>query len=385
MSAPMSPQAQDLASRREHGPHRSMLLRMLVRAAILRRGRAASALFAMVVAAAVATAMLNLYVDVQAKLRREFRKYGANIILVGKNGASLPSGALPSVDSVLGGHGVAAPFSLVVARTADGQPVVVVGTDFNRVRQLNTWWSVTNWPSSSDQALVGVRALPIVASKNQPFELSFEGKILKVNPAGTVQTGAAEDSRIYISLPEFVKWTGVQPASIEVAASGSPDEITAVMHQLGQATPTADVRPVRQIMEGEARVLGKTRATLLASAALIILTAALCVLSTLMGWVFDRRRDFAIMKALGASGRLLNGFFAMEAAALGATGALIGFLVGIGIAAWIGRANFHATVMPRFSVLPIVLIGSMAVTLLSAILPISLLKRVQPAVILRGE
>ena len=46
-----------------------MFLRMLVRAAVLRRGRAASALLAMVVAAAVATAMLNLYVDVQAKLR----------------------------------------------------------------------------------------------------------------------------------------------------------------------------------------------------------------------------------------------------------------------------------------------------------------------------
>ena len=66
--------------------------------------------------------------------------------------------------------------------------------------------------------------------------------------------------------------------------------------------------------------------TLLAAASLIILTAALCVLSTLMGWVFDRRRDFAIMKALGASGRLLNGFFAAEAAALGVIGALIGFL-----------------------------------------------------------
>ena len=89
------------------------------------------------------------------------------------------------------------------------------------------------------------------------------------------------------------------------------------MRQLEQAIPAADVRPVRQIMEGEARVLGKTRATLLAAAALIILTAALCVLSTLMGWVFDRRRDFAIMKTLGASDRLLNGF-AAEAAALGA-------------------------------------------------------------------
>jgi len=397
----MSHSAQDLAASRARAPHTSMFLRMLVRAAILRRGRALSALFAMVVAAAVATAMLNLYVDVQAKLRREFRNYGANIILVAKDGASLPSGALAQVDSVLAGRGSAAPFGMVVARTSDGQPIVVAGADFERVRQLDKWWSVTRWPSeittsqatdgramklpNTSPALIGVRALSVVSPKNEPFDLSFQGRILHVTPAGTVQTGAAEDSRIYVSLADFVAWSGVQPSTIEVGASGSPEEVAAIMNQLAKAIPTADVRPVRQIMEGEARVLGKTRATLLAAAALIILTAALCVLSTLMGWVFDRRRDFAIMKALGASGRLLNGFFAAEAAALGATGALIGFLIGIGIAAWIGRANFHAAVTPRLSVLPIVLAGSMIVTLVSAILPISLLRRVQPAVILRGE
>ena len=385
MSAPMSHQARDLAARREHAPHRSMLLRMLVRAAILRRGRAASALFAMVVAAAVATAMLNLYVDVQAKLRREFRNYGANIILVARDGNSLSSETLGHVDSILKGRGIAAPFALVVARTTDGQPVVVVGTYFDRVRQLNKWWSVSNWPSAPEQAVIGVRALPAVSPKSQPFDLTFQGHALHLTPAGTVQTGAAEDSRIYVSLPDFVKWTGVQPSTIEVAASGSSEEVAGIMKQLSESIPSAEVRPVRQIMEGEARVLGKTRATLLAAVALIILTAALCVLATLMGWVFDRRRDFAIMKALGASGRVLNGFFAMEAAALGATGAILGFLAGIGIAAWIGRANFHAAVVPRFGVFPVVLLGSMVVTLVSAILPISLLRRVQPAVILRGE
>jgi putative ABC transport system permease protein len=375
----------NVASSRAHAPHTSMFLRMLVRAAVLRRGRAVSALFAMVVAAAVATAMLNLYVDVQAKLRREFRNYGANIIVVGKDGASLPVDALSQVDSVLAGRGIAAPFGLIVARTSDGQPIVVAGTDFDRVRQLNKWWSVSSWPSASQQALIGVRALPTVSPKNQPFDLSFQGRTFHATPAGTVQTGAAEDSRIYISLADFVAWTHVQPLTVEVAASGSPEEVAGIMNQLAQAIPASDIRPVRQIMEGEARVLGKTRSTLLAAAALIILTAALCVLSTLMGWVFDRRRDFAIMKALGASGRLLNGFFAAEAAVLGATGALIGFVLGIGIAAWIGRVNFQASVSPRFSVLPVVLAGSMAVTLLSAILPIALLRRVQPAVILRGE
>jgi len=410
MSAPISHPAQDLAASRAHVPHTSMLLRMLVRAAVLRRGRAASALFAMVVAAAVATAMLNLYVDVQAKLRREFRNYGANVILVGRDGASLPADGLAHVDSVLAGHGIAAPFALLVARASDGQPIVVAGVDFERVRQLDRWWSVSAWPSEvptlrqaqgklaraenaremGHPGLIGVRAMAVVAPKNQAlkdqsFDLSFQGSTLHVEPAGTVQTGAAEDSRIYISLVDFVAWSGVQPSTIEVAANGDPEEVAAIMNQLAQAVPAAEVRPVRQIVEGEARVLGKTRATLLAAAALIILTSALCVLSTLMGWVFDRRRDFAIMKALGASGRLLNGFFAAEAAALGATGALIGFLIGIGIAAWIGRVNFHASVAPRFSVLPVVLAGSMVVTLLSAILPISLLRRVQPAVILRGE
>jgi len=376
---------QDVAVSRAKSPHTSMFVRMLVRAAVLRRGRVASALFAMVVAAAVATAMLNLYVDVQAKLRREFRNYGANIILIGKDGVSLPANALAQAETVLAGRGVLAPFALVVARTGDGQPIVVAGADFDRVRQLDRWWSVSNWPWAPQQALGGVRALSVASPRNQPFDLEFQGHTIRLTSAGTVQTGAAEDSRIYLSLPEFVSWTGVQPSTIEVAATGSPEEIAAIMDQLEQAIPTADVRPVRQIMEGEARVLGKTRATLLAAAALIILTAALCVLSTLMGWVFDRRRDFAIMKALGASDRLLNGFFAAEAAALGATGAIIGFVLGIGIAAWIGRVNFHAAVVPRFTVLPFVLAGSMVVTLISAILPISLLRRVEPAVILRGE
>jgi putative ABC transport system permease protein len=362
-----------------------MFLRMLMRAAVLRRGRAASALFAMVVAAAVTTAVLNLYVDVQAKLRREFRNYGANIIVVGKDGTSLPAAAVATVESAIAGRGVAAPFALVVARTSDGQPVVVVGTDFAQVRQLDRWWSVSNWPTRPGQALVGVRAQAVVSPKDSAFDLDFQGHTIHLTPAGTVRTGAAEDSRVYLSLQDFVSWTGVQPSTVEVAASGNRDEILAVMQQLGQAVPTAEVRPVRQIVEGEARVLGKTRATLLAAAALIVLTSGLCVLSTLMGWVFDRRRDFAIMKALGASDRLLNGFFAAEAAALGATGAIVGFVIGIGIAAWIGRVNFHASVIPRFSVLPLVLAGSIGVTLLAAILPISLLRRVQPAVILRGE
>ncbi len=380
---------QQVADRRAHSPHTSMFARMLVRAAVLRRRRAASALLAMIVAAAVATAMMNLYVDVQAKLRTEFRNYGANVVIVAKDGQSLPADALAKVESVLGAKTLAVPFAYAVARTKDGQSVVVVGTDFARARQLNHWWKVSHWPDAPNEALIGMRASailsPKVSANRQPFELTFQGKAIQLAPAGMLQTGAGEDSRIYLDQSEFQNWTGVAPSTIEVAANGTAAEVEASIRQLAQLLPAADVRPVRQIMEGEANVLNKTRATLYASATLVVLTSALCVLATLIGWVFDRRRDFAIMKALGASERLINGFFAAEAAALGVVGAILGFFIGIGVASWIGRVNFHAPVVPRFSVFPYILAGSVAVALISAILPIVLLRRVQPAIILRGE
>jgi putative ABC transport system permease protein len=381
--------ADQVAARRATAPHVSMFVRMLLRAAMLRRGRAASALLAMIVAAAVATAMMNLYVDVQAKLRSEFRNYGANVVIVAKEGQSLPANAITEIESVLGPKTLAVPFSYAVARTKDGQSVVVVGTDFTRVRQLDQWWKVSRWPAAAYEALVGMRAAAVVSPSGspdrQPFELSFQGRAIQLTPAGMLQTGAGEDSRIYLDHTEFETWTGLAPSTIEVAANGTAPEVDAAIQKLATVLPTADIRPVRQIMEGEANVLNKTCATLYASATLVILTSALCVLATLIGWVFDRRRDFAIMKALGASEKLVNGFFAAEAAALGVVGAIIGFFIGVGVAAWIGRVNFHAPVVPRFSVFPYVLAGSVAVALISAILPIELLRRVQPAIILRGE
>jgi putative ABC transport system permease protein len=397
MSAtPVLHNPQQVADRRARGPHTSMFVRMLVRAAVLRRGRAASALFAMVVAAAVATTMMNLYVDVQAKLRTEFRNYGANVVVVAKEGLSLPGDSLATIESSLGSKALPVPFSYAVARTKDGQSVVVVGTDFARAHKLNHWWNVSHWPNPPQitgisaearpaDALVGMRAAAVVTPDRKPFDLSFQGRTLHVVPAGLLQTGAGEDSRIYLGQSEFQDWTGVAPSTIELAVTGSSDEIERAIQQLSATLPSAEVRPVRQIMEGEANVLNKTRATLYAAASLIILTSGLCVLATLIGWVFDRRRDIAIMKALGASERLVNGFFAAEAAVLGGIGAVLGFAIGIGIAAWIGRANFHAPVIPRFSIFPYVLAGSILVALIAAVLPIGLLRRVQPALILRGE
>jgi putative ABC transport system permease protein len=367
------------------GSRGQMFMRMLSRATLVRRGRSLTALFAVLVASAVTTATLNLYTDVQAKLHKEFRSYGANVVITANDGASLPTDALARLDSLLAGRGTAAPFAFAVARTSDGSPIVVAGTEMERVRKLDSWWLVSAWPSAPGAALLGDRAAKVVSPDGKPFTLSFNNKQITLTPAGTLRTGAQEDSRIYLPLDEFSRWTGLAPSTVEVAVTGSPEAVNAAIGQFKSVLPQAKVEPVRQIVEAEGRVLGKTRMALFATTALIVLTAALCMLATLTASVLDRRKDFAVMKALGASQRMINALFAAEAASIGALGAIGGFVIGIGIAAWIGRANFSAAISPRFSILPVVLVGSVLVALFSAMLPMSLLRRVQPASILRGE
>ena len=364
---------------------RSMFFRMLARAAMLRKRSALAALLAIVVAAAAATAMLNLFTDVQTKLQREFRNFGANIVVNAPEGKNLGPQELTAIQNALDGHGLAVPFAYAVARTGQDRPIVVAGTDLGLVRTLNPWWSVSSWPQASGQALIGVRAARAISAAGKSFTLRYQGREIQLSSAGTVQTGASEDSRIYVSLTDFHQWTGLEPSVVEISAEGPQSQVTSLLETLRTDFPNLDVRPVRQIAEGEAKVLGKTRSTLLASSAFIVCTAALCVLATLMGWVFDRRRDFAIMKALGASDRLIALFVGGEAAVLGSAGAVLGFSAGVGIAAWIGRANFHAPVSPRFELFPAVLAGCLLVTICSTVPPLRLLRRIQPAMILRGE
>jgi putative ABC transport system permease protein len=343
--------------------------------------------------------MLNLYVDVQSKLRTEFRKFGANIVMQAstllqepQNGLSpsstesFTSEDMGKITALLGNRGLAVPFAYTVARKNSDQPVVVAATDFEKARQLNPWWSVSAWPNHEGEALVGVRAAQSLGIGNgESFALNLEGKALMLKAAGTVQTGAGEDSRIYISLHDFHSATGLNPSVVEIAAYGPPEQVTAVLDQLRTTFPNAEVYPVRQITEGEANIVGKTRSTLLWSSACIVVIAALCVLATLMGWVFDRRRDFAIMKALGASDWLIALFVTGEAGLLGLTGAVLGFIAGVAIAASIGRLNFQAPVTPQFTLLPVIAGGALLVTLISTLLPLRLLRAIQPAMILRGE
>ncbi|HZU21317.1 MAG TPA: ABC transporter permease [Terriglobales bacterium] len=369
-----------------------MFFRVLVRATVLRRGRAAGALVAITVSAAVATALLSLYGDSQSRLRADFRGYGANVIVAAPEGNALGEAALAAINSESGADPafVAVPYSYVIARTSAGlrgTPVVVAGTDFARARALNTWWSAARWPAANSprpEALVGERAAAVVGGDGE-IDLWFGGKELAVTPVATLKTGGDEDSRIYIDLSALKTWTGVSPSVVELRIPGAPEQVKSTMERLQAAIPEAQVRPVRQMVEAETRVLGRTRAMLLWTTLAVIATSALCVFATLLSWVLDRRRDFAVMKAIGASEKLVAGFFAAEAAVVGLLGALLGFAIGLGVAEWIGSASFGVAVRPQFGLLPMIVAAGVALALVAASAPLGILRRIHPAAILRGE
>jgi putative ABC transport system permease protein len=363
---------------------------ILRRSLIHRRARSISALIAMTVSAGVATALLTLYADLDQKLHKEFRSFGANIVLTTPANAALPSNALAQVQQIAGPEAIAVPFAYAVATTSSDTPVVVAGVDFETLRRLNPTWQADRWPSSvtprtlPPPALLGQRAAQFIGEGNS-VTLQFNGHPIYLQGSGLLRTGSDEDSRIYIPLEAFTNWTGIAPSVIELQIPGGAKRVEATITQLKNALPEVQVQPVRQLVEGESRIVDRTHGLMYGAVLLIALTVAVSVLATLSASVLERRRDFALMKALGGSQMQLMAMFLLEALILALAGVAAGFVVGSAAAWIISEGNFHTATLPHISVLPMVLLVNLVIATLAALLPLRVLRGLQPAVLLKGE
>ena len=367
---------------------------MLRRSLVHRRARSISALVAMTVSAGVATALLTLYADLDAKLHKEFRSFGANVVVtappstaLGSNTSpALPADALAKVQQAAGADALAAKFAYAVATTDRGTSVVVAGTDFDAVKRLNSWWQVDAWPPATDAnaALLGQRAANFIADEHA-VTLNFAGHPLTLHGVGRLRTGGDEDSRIYVPMAAFTAWTGVHPSVIEIQVSGGAAKVEAAITRLRQELPGMQVEPVRQLVEGESRIVDRTHALMYGSVLLIALTVAVSVLATLSASVLERRRDFALMKALGGTQVQLMGMFLLEALVLALAGVIVGFVIGSAAAWAISQVNFHTASLPRLQVLPLVLLLNVLIAAMASLFPVRVLRGLQPAALLKGE
>jgi putative ABC transport system permease protein len=362
------------------------LTHILRRSLIHRRARSLSALVALTVSAGVATALLTLYADLDAKLHHEFRSFGANIVITAPASSALPANSLAQVKQAAGNDALAAPLGYAVATTDRGTPVVVAGTDFAAVKKLDAWWSVDAWPSASDTnaALLGQRAANFVADEHD-LKLTFAGKAITLHGVGRLRTGGDEDSRIYMPMQPFTAWTGAGTSVIEVQVPGGAAKVEAAISRLQQALPAMNIQPVRQLVEGESRIVDRTHTLMYAAVLLIALTVGVSVLATLSASVLERRRDFALMKALGGSQAQLIALFLLEALLLALAGVAAGYVAGCALAWAISEGNFGTASLPRLRVLPLVLLLNVAIAVMAALFPARVLRGLQPAALLKGE
>lgn len=359
-----------------------MKARLLLRSLALRKGRTATIFIALAMAAALATTLLTIWLDVDAKVEREFRAFGANVEITSPNGA-MPDDSVRALASAMNPDDVFLPQSSVIAFSQNRKPVKVVGVDLSAAERLNSWWKING---GSAEGLVGVRAANSLADEPHPLVLRFGERTLTVSlSTGELHSGDNDDARIYLPLRVVRGWTGAPVTRVSLRLAGTPNEVGARIGELKQRFPALSIAPVRQIAEAEAQIVLRTRKIFALATLFIVLAVALCVSATFTASVLDRRRDFAVMKALGSTAWRVNLIFISEGLMLSLAAGIAGFASGLLAADWISLRDFHIAVTPRWQVLPAVVAGTVALTIVSAVLPLWRLQQIQPAMILKGE
>ncbi len=364
------------------------------------RGRLVVALLALVSGGAVCAALLNLQLDAKRRLTQEFRALGANVVVAPPRAPGAEAAQTPLMGAAVWQEVAAArtpevvaaaPYLYIVAHATENQNLVVAGTWLDEAPRLSPWWKLEGeWIASRDdlgRCLVGSNvARQLHLAQGGSLELRSAGRVATLRVAGVLTAGGAEDNQVFVNLPVAQKLGGLenQIGVAQLSVAGAHREIERFVAQLAAAVPEAEVRPVRQLAEAEAQLLGRIQQLILWTVVLILVLTGLSVLATMKALAMERRRDVGLMKALGGTISRVVRIFLAEVGILGGLGGLLGYGIGILLSNWMGERAFGTGISPRWEVLPITLILTTGVALAGA-LPLRLLGRVRPAVILRGE
>lgn len=339
------------------------------------------------------TTLLTVYSGVRTNLNREFARYGANIIITGEGDGTLSAAQTATAMTTLAQRHAPAVGVLYAVAQARGpeQPVtsqaVIAGSDLARLRQLNPTWKISGPLPQPGEAWLGITAdRQLHVTPGQFFTVLWNGRPQTWRAVGTVESGQSEDDQILAPLPQVQALTGLRGVTtIEVSASGTAQEVEALVKTLRQVLPTADVNPVRRIAVSEGRIILSTRSMLVASTILILLTIGLCVAAALTSMALERRKDFGIMKAIGGGEQTVFLSFLGESLVQGLAAALVGAGLGALLAGWIGQTVFNVWLTPGIAVYGWTAVVTILLAALAALTPWPIVHGATPAAILRGE
>jgi putative ABC transport system permease protein len=380
-------------------PDRKMFWRIVRRLFVAQRGRLLVILLALGASAALTAALLNLQVDARDRLTKEFRVFGANIIVAPRDIKSSSAGAVTLDESIvdkvrqsLPARASADSYLYLVASVSAAnstQPVnaVIAGTRTELIDQSALKSAIATPRDNQHFCLVGVKAA-------QQLNLKLADRLtLKNDKREEVCTseiadprGDAQDNQIVVNLGAAQRLTALpnKVSLVQVSMPGTPREIREYIATLSQNIPDADVRGLRQFTDAEAKIYTRVSGLLTATTALVLALTGLCVMAAMTNVAMERQNDVGLMKAIGGATRRVLRLFLAEAALLGLAGGIVGAAAGLVLSIWLGKTVFGVAARPRLIVYPV----SVALTILVAIVsayPLRRLANISPASVFRGE
>jgi putative ABC transport system permease protein len=385
--------------------NRAMFWRIVRRLLGANRGRLFVILLALGAGAAVTAALLNLQVDAKRRIATEFRAFGPNVLVLPKNASLSDSGTLPepiahSVPaSSPSGRVIVTSFLYAVAAvsvpdSAKSLSAVVAGT--NPLFFLESFANsdspqgtpITTAPrATARECVLGANvARQLSAQQDAPLTLAIGDHHETCQVAGFRQTGGPEDDRVEMGLPIAQRLADLpgRISALELTVPGTPGEIQTYMLDLQRALPDAEVRPVRQFTDAQAKIYNRISGLLSATVAIVLLLTGLCVMAAMTNVAMERKNDVGLMKAIGGATRRVLRLFLAEAALLGFAGGVIGAAAGLFLSVWLGKQVFGIAARPRLIVYPVAVALTIIVAILSAY-PLRRLASIRPASVFRGE
>lgn len=376
----------------------SMSARLVWKALTVRRARVAVAVAAIMVGAAMVSALANLYFDISVKMSEELRTFGANFFVgpaADRAERGLDAATLAAVRAAVPADRLAgaSPFLYGVVRLDRGN-AVLAGVDFDGLRRISPYWQVEGHWIGVDfderHAMVGrrlARSMELKVGDAVTIVNRERGFSAGVRIKGIMETGEAEDEQIFVTWPLAQKALGTPDradfALLSIKAEGAGAD--ALAERITAAAPGIEARPIRKIAQSDGRILDRIDGLMALVAATIVVITTLCVNTTLTAMVVERTREIGLKMALGAAPATIIGQFLAETAVIGLVGVALGLGLGFAVAQVLGQAVFHAWVSFRPAVVPVTLCISLAAALAAAVIPIRAAVRVVPAQVLRGD
>ena len=172
---------------------------------------------------------------------------------------------------------------------------------------------------------------------------------------------------------------------VQVSALCNECPVETFAEEIEGNIPYVEARSVKQLVSSEMNILNKIEDMMLLVTIVALLASALGVMTTMTTSVIERQKEIGLMKSIGAEDRRIVSLFLSEAAIIGVMGGVIGYVVGVILAQFIGLSVFDMPIAIRFEVIPVALGVSLGVSLLASAIPVRRAMRVEPAIVLRGE